>query len=276
MSDVKITVLNIGRLDTEERTANKSAPNSPRLSVSLVEFHVAHHCNLTCTHCAHFSPQLRRQNIPQSSIEADLAAAARTLAPQHVQILGGEPLLNPQLPELIPLFRRYFSNAVINVVTNGILLLRMPSTFYQSLSANNVGIVVSCYPDVSLNMPLIQQRCIEFGVYLECWHQDTFLDFLNPSGNSDPVEARANCPMEGCLNIRDQRVFPCPVAAWADFGGLPFNSSDGLPLMATIDELSTILNRERVTSACAYCRVKPERRPHKLERPVKLIEGMPK
>lgn len=235
---------------------------SQPLPVRLIEFHVTHDCNLTCAHCAHFSPQAKRQDVSESTLDSDLAAAAKALTPQNIQILGGEPLLNKRLPELVPLFRHYFSDAIINLITNGVLLLRVPVTLYHSLHASRTGIVVSRYPAIKLDLEGIQKRCDDFGVSLQYWNQDTFVDFLDPTGGTDPVEARANCPMEGCLNIRDERVFPCPVAAWADLGGLPFNAADGVPLTSPAEQLNAILSRDRVTSACAYCRVGADLQPH--------------
>lgn len=245
-------------------TSEQGIQSGQPLPVRLIEFHVTHDCNLTCAHCAHFSPTARRQDVSESSLDSNLAAAARALTPQNIQILGGEPLLNARLPELVPLFRHYFPDAIINLITNGVLLLKVPLTLYQSLRASRTGIVVSLYPGVRLNLEGIQKRCDESGVSLQYWRQDTFVDFLDPTGTTDPVEARANCPMEGCLNIRDERVFPCPVAAWADLGGLPFDAADGLPLASSAEQLSAILKRDRITSACAYCRVGADLQPHKM------------
>jgi hypothetical protein len=261
---VAITKLDITRIVEPVPEKEPGVPSRARLPIRLIEFHVAHHCNLTCANCAHFSPHATRQDISVSNLDPELAAAARSFVPQNIQILGGEPLLNNRLPELVPLFRHYFPEASINLITNGTLLLKVPIVLFQALHASGVGIVVSRYPSVQLDLRAIQQRCEEFGVSLQYWQQDTFVEFLDPSGTADPVAARANCPMEGCNNIRDGRIFPCPVAAWADLGGLPFNPADGLPLVSPIEQLRAILNHDRITSACRYCRVGAKFQPHKM------------
>ena len=234
------------------------------LPVRLIEFHVAHDCNLTCEGCSHFSPTAARQNVTAENLASDLDASSTVLDPEYVHILGGEPLLNRSLSELIPLFRRFFPGAKIKLVTNGVLLLKAPSHLYESLRVNGVGVAVSVYPAVSLDIPAIQRRCEEYRVFLECWRQDTFLDFFDPNGGHDPAVSRAHCPMEDALNVRDGRVFPCPVTAWADLGGFPFFAADGVRLSAGVDEIRTVLSGDRITSLCGYCRPESQRKPHRL------------
>ncbi len=235
-----------------------------RVPLRLIEFHVAHDCNLTCVGCSHFSPFAKRQDVERTELQRDLEAAGKRLAPEHVHIMGGEPLLNQQLPELLPLFRANFPDASIKVVSNGLLFLRAPSSMCEALRENDIGLAVSVYPKVRLDLKAIEQRCAETGVRLEFWEQDTFLDFFDPEGPIDPVEARAHCPFDDACNIRAGRLFPCPVTAWAEFGGFPFDLSDGVELNAPAEELRSVLSKDRLTSLCKHCRPAPERRPHQL------------
>lgn len=234
------------------------------LAVRLVEFHVAHDCNLTCVGCSHFSPFARRADVDPNELRRDLEAAGRGLEPEHVHVMGGEPLLNEQLPELLPLFRTHFPIASIKVVTNGVLFPRAPVSLCEALRSNDVGLAVSVYPQVRLDRPAIERRCAEAGVRLEFWEQDTFLDFFDPDGLSDPRDARAHCPMEDACNVRAGRLFPCPVSAWADFAGFPFEPADGVELDAPAEQLRDVLSSTRITSLCRHCRSAAVRHPHRL------------
>ena len=239
---------------------------SPRLSLRLVEFHVAHHCNLTCSGCSHFSPPAPPSIIDVESIGRDVALAGRLLEPSFVHILGGEPLLHPALPELLPIFRRWFSRASIKFVTNGVLLPTCADRLLPVLAALNITLSVSIYPSTRSIVPRISQISMAAGVALDLWQQDTFLDFLNPAGDSDPIQARRHCSFEGACNIRDGRVFPCPISAWGDFGGLGFSPDDGIPLETPLENLKRILDCGRVTSACHNCAVHSKRIPHRMEK----------
>lgn len=235
-----------------------------KVQIRLVEFHVAHDCNLTCVGCSHFSPFATRQNVGQAEIERDLELAGRSLEPEHVHVMGGEPLLNPELPELLPLFRSHFPAASIKLVTNGVLFLKAPDSLCDALRRHDITLAISRYPKIRLNRPAILRRCSEAGVRLEFWRQDTFLDFFDPDGRSDPAEARAHCPMGDACNVRGGRLFPCPVSAWADFAGLPFQPADGVALDAPGEQLKSVPSASRTTSLCRHCRPDADRRPHRL------------
>jgi hypothetical protein len=165
---------------------------------------------------------------------------------------------------LLPLFRKNFPDASIKVVSNGLLFLTAPRALCDELRRNDIGLAVSLYPQVRVDRTAIERRCADAHVRVEFWRQDSFLDFLDPDGRSDPTDARAHCPMEDACNVRGGRLFPCPVSAWADLGGLPFEPADGVALDAAPEELTSVLSTARITTLCRYCRSAPERRPHHL------------
>ena len=233
-----------------------------RVRVRLLEFHVVDHCNLQCSGCSHFSPSAPKRNVSAAEIERELRAATRSMAPQWVHVLGGEPTLNPELPALLPLFRAYFPDAGIKLVTNGSRFGRVKRRLLPVLAEQRIALSVSRYPEIALDWAEIERDCAAAGVELEIWDQTTFMDFLDPTGTSDPVEARAHCAMEGCLNVRDGVLYPCPVAAWPDLAGGRLVVDDGISLGAGADALAAILDTTRLTSMCRYCLPRPARMPH--------------
>jgi hypothetical protein len=236
----------------------------------LVEFHVVHHCNLTCAGCSHFSPQAAKEFLSAEQIRRDVELAAARLDPGYVHVLGGEPLLHPGLADLLPIFRAAFPRATIKVVTNGTLLERSPPQLLRALADLGIRLAVSVYPGTHLSQERIAAICAEHGIGVELWEQSTFLDFLDLSGTSDPRAARAECPMEDACNVRDGYLFPCPVSAWADLGRLPWLQTDGVSLSAGVDEIRSVLDRGRLTSCCRFCRVPPVRVPHQMDGLVRL------
>lgn len=242
-------------------------PSNPdRLPLRLIEFHAAHHCNLNCASCSHFAPSAPRALIGVEALHAEFRLAGRHISPQFVHILGGEPMLNPNLDAILALSRQQFPSATIKLVTNGVLASRLLKRLLPALALHRIGLAVSLYP--RLAMPVdrnaIETACGDGGVVVEFWQQDTFLDFLNPAGDSDAALARRNCSMGDALNVRGDRLYPCPVSAWSDFGGMPLHEDDGIPLLAPAPTLGAVLDRRRVTSKCRYCRPSPPARPHAL------------
>ena len=241
-------------------------PQSVReLTVRLrvLEFHAVHHCNLVCEGCSHFAPDAPRQHVDATRFRDSVAAAAERLRPTWVHLMGGEPLLHPHLCQLLIDLQLGFPDAVRKVVTNGTLMAGAAECIYNTLAATDTVVAVSVYPNVTIRSGVIEARCRSHGIALELLEQFTFLDFLDLTGQSDPLEARLNCPMEGAANVRDDTLFPCPVTAWGQFVGLPTGPAEGVPLSAAVSELAWLLSRRRITSCCRFCRPRPARFPHR-------------
>ena len=72
-----------------------------RVRTRALEYHIADHCNLRCDHCCSFSPILKKWFADPDEFERDLSAVGRVVRPEFVKIVGGEPLLHPQLERLL-------------------------------------------------------------------------------------------------------------------------------------------------------------------------------
>ena len=79
---------------------------SGRVRTRSLESHVVDHCNLTCDECCSLSPWLPRWSVSPDDLARDLTLAARVLAPSVFKLVGGEPLLHPDLVELVHVARR--------------------------------------------------------------------------------------------------------------------------------------------------------------------------
>ncbi|HEY3952561.1 MAG TPA: hypothetical protein VGM53_04240, partial [Streptosporangiaceae bacterium] len=62
---------------------------------------VTEHCNLRCRSCAHLSPVLPKHFVDPGSLCSDLTALSKSYRVNVLKILGGEPLLHPDLPEVL-------------------------------------------------------------------------------------------------------------------------------------------------------------------------------
>ena len=110
-----------------------------------LEFRIADHCNLNCKSCAEFSSLVKKSHFP------NLQKFTRDFEQLHefiddigaIHILGGEPLLNPEINEYIKLSRRLYPQSLIKIVTNGFLLLNMPDEFFDTLRECNALISIS-------------------------------------------------------------------------------------------------------------------------------------
>ena len=124
-----------------------------------LEYHVADHCNLNCRGCEHYSGLVKKPHF------TDLKKFTKDFERLHefiddlgmIRILGGEPLLNPDINEYIKLSRRLYPQTIIHIVTNAILLPKMPEKFFETLREYHAAISISFYPPLESKMPAIKK-----------------------------------------------------------------------------------------------------------------------
>ena len=92
----------------------------------VLELHVAHACNLTCESCTHYSNHGHRGVVSVDDADAWMGAWSSRVAPQRFKLLGGEPTIHPDLPAFVPLVRKHWPAATINIATNGFFLHKHP------------------------------------------------------------------------------------------------------------------------------------------------------
>ncbi|HEY8772993.1 MAG TPA: radical SAM protein [Gaiellaceae bacterium] len=116
------------------------------------EINVVEHCNLSCRACSHASPVLPRTVVDPAVVEHDLSLLAEHYGVDAVRLLGGEPLLHPDLGAIVEAVRRSGIGERICVVTNGVLLPRMPRAFWESVDI----VEISAYPGNELEPEQLQ------------------------------------------------------------------------------------------------------------------------
>ena len=112
----------------------KSKPTLNYFNVNLVE-----HCNLNCKYCDHFAPLAEEKYTDIKSLEKDLKRMSSLLNINSVGLMGGEPLLHPNLVEILKMSRAVLKNTKLTIFTNGILLPKMDDLFWQTCFENKIS-----------------------------------------------------------------------------------------------------------------------------------------
>ncbi|MCP4758782.1 MAG: radical SAM protein [Planctomycetes bacterium] len=97
------------------------------IEIPALEYHLAHGCNLSCQQCSHYSNFHLTGAMP-TPIDArgEYEQWATRLRPRRFALLGGEPLLNPNLIEHLHLARESWPSSSLMLVTNGFFFNRHP------------------------------------------------------------------------------------------------------------------------------------------------------
>jgi len=197
----------------------------------FLQVHLTDHCNLNCKGCAHFSPIAKPKCIDFELLQEmfNKLQPMETLF-SRLELMGGEPLLHPEINRILELTRKTFPTIQIRLVTNGINLDKMPESFYETCSDNAIIIYISIYP-INLNHALITHLLDSYGVsyglygnYEEC---KVFYSYkLNPEGKYRIKRNYNHCGLGGrCLQLKDNRIYPCFLSAYANHLNCFFNTN---------------------------------------------------
>lgn len=190
----------------------------PHLEIQIVE-----HCNLNCASCTHFSPLANESFIEKEALVQQLKQANKIFNGhcKSLKIMGGEPLLHPQIDKLICLARKAMPNIPITIQTNGICLNSMPEVFWKACHENNILIRVTRYP-VKLDLIAISTLAKKYNVDLKFHPSSEVVKSFNLYpidiyGRGDKDKEFAECKMK-CryVLIKDGKLFTCPIVGNAE------------------------------------------------------------
>ncbi len=180
------------------------------IELPYIETHLTDHCILNCAGCGHFSPILKPYFIEFADFNKDLRRLKELFSSINIiRLLGGEPLLHPQIIELLIEARRFFTASNIFVVTNGILLKNQKQSFWKCLKDNKIRLSVTLYRKTFELEKVIISRCNENDIEYEIVKTFSFLKCINIDGNSDRDIAFNNCISRNCPMLRNGKIAVC-------------------------------------------------------------------
>lgn len=187
-----------------------------------IEYHICDHCNLNCKCCSHFSPVSERYSVSLEETEENFKKLSQNF-PAHfrsIHLLGGEPLLHPQIIDILQIVRKYFPSKEIQVFTNGTLLSRQDDTFFDTIKKNNIQIGVTRYP-CSVNYDEIKTLLDKKGAdYFFTSFRRSIDKFekrlLSENKGSNWLTNYLLCKQTTCHQLRDCRIYLCPYLAYSD------------------------------------------------------------
>lgn len=186
--------------------------------IEIVQFHISDTCNLNCKHCSHFSPLCKPREYNKYSLYKDLKQLAKLTQDNPLKdlgILGGEPLLNKDITFYIRECRKLFPTTAITIISNGLLVTKMPKRFFQALVKYNVALVMTKYFEDDFYKPIID-LLKSYGV-IYAFTPDRFgsMGFVSCKLTRNPKltkeEAWDLCPTKNsCVFLQDGRLYSCP------------------------------------------------------------------
>jgi hypothetical protein len=152
-----------------------------------------------------------------------MSAWSHRIDPTYFGILGGEPLLNPDIENFVRVCRKHWRH-VIEFVTNGFLLHKFPSIL-NTLRQNCVRLIISKHHA----SPEYEEKWKEVVALVKDWDGDKL---IRPSVNiwtrrhkgwgtealpyedCDPSQSWNVCPCRECKQLMDGKLWKCPKVAY--------------------------------------------------------------
>ena len=232
------------------------------------EIHLTEHCNLNCKGCSHFSPLAPKEYMDIHSYENDMKRMSELFDEEilTIRLLGGEPLMHPQVNEFIKTASFYFPNAYRELITNGILLLKQPESFWEICRTTNTVINITRYP-VPLNWSLIKETATNRNVKLDIFPPHNTKTFrknvYDLTGSQDMCLSHASCNLFGvCCQLFYGKLYVCSISAYfRHFNnyfklGIPSADRDSLDIYKIKDKEELYDFITAPVPCCKYCDIK--------------------
>lgn len=223
-----------------------------------VEFHVTDNCNIKCRGCGHFACLVDEKD---TAISADRIISNFKKLREYIDnineimILGGEPLLHPELGKIIEGVSDIFPYSQIHIITNGILLTQMTDNLVKIIKQRNVIILYSMYRALYKNMEKNIAFLKKNDIRYSCNDANTFERRLTKKPIFDGKIINKKCGH--CVCMSDNYIAKCPWLAFIHyynerFGNLfPDNGKIDIYSVKSTEELFEKIDNGG--DLCNYC-----------------------
>lgn len=157
-----------------------------------------------------------------------MRAWAARIEPLRFSFLGGEPLLNDELPEYLSLGRQLWPHAALRLVTNGLLFGRWGSDCWQALQKTETLVTISIHSQepryltrLERALTVAREQAQRFGVHLEL--RDSIRGWYRlyrgegpamvPFADGDARTSWTVCQSKHCVTLQENALWKCPPAA---------------------------------------------------------------
>jgi organic radical activating enzyme len=258
-----------GEVPTSQRH-EYTAGNDGRVRVEAFELHVTEHCNLRCAHCCNTSPYLSEKTLAPALIAETLAKMSSVLHADVFKIMGGEPLLHPEITEVLRVVKASGVADVVRLFTNGLLLTQMDDAFWRELDHLTVSSYTSA-PVRPEHLAAIEDKARTFNVVLNIKPVEAFSQVMHNERRHDDAGIQKtydDCWLRHrCLVARDGRFFMCTRSAYlvdmhervsltepyADAARRRDDDSVALSDPDLGHKLVALLNQRTPLNACRFC-----------------------
>ena len=257
-------------------------------------------CDLACPGCDRFIDHGHAFVEKIVDIVANMEQWFKRLDPDHVSIIGGEPLLHPRIYDILTEARRIFDHAVIEVYTNAFLLPKRPKIFNVLKKIGNAKVSCSIHNKNPKYREIVERNLHQAFYSKGKWFETSqnthtcetvvlevtdptqggWYDYrrvidgvLKPWNDNDPTSSYKNCGVNIYPIIYKNKLYKCPPISMVrthltknfmleDKDWQPYLSYEGLDPDCDEKELEKFVkNIYEPHSICSMCPANPVLKP---------------
>lgn len=222
-------------LNVQNKLLNKIESPKAKPVLPFLSIHMVNKCNNNCEACSHFCTLADDFVLNISDYEKDLAILAQKFHINEIDLMGGEPLLHPQISEIFDVTRKILQHTFICLHTNALLLKNMKEDFWESCRRNRICFKITKYPSLE-NFNEVVDLCLSNDIHVcSLINGNEFLHWMDKSGNGNVEDNFHACKTKfGCCYIlKDSKLYTCPTACYMYLYNMHFDKN--LPVEKGID-----------------------------------------
>lgn len=234
--------------------------------IPFMDLDITTFCNLKCKRCAKLIPYYNEhRHFSADEISKSLELLTRFVDKIYVvNIIGGEPFLNPELGAIIRLCHDNQAIQHLELTTNASIV---PSDeLLEIMKDCDLDVHISDYRSMGLAQQKAKdkliQKLVKYGIRYEFQFHDIWLDFgeveLHDYSKRELYRMYVHCPMNSCAVYNDSVLYKCGRCSYLAQHELGSVGND-------VIDITKIKNREkmkecikqfysvRYSEACRYC-----------------------
>lgn len=243
---------------------------SGKAVIPFMDIDVTTFCNLRCKRCGKYTPYFKdKKHFTAAEIKESLDVLTKNVDKiYYASIIGGEPFLNPELPQIVGIASQYKVIEKLELTTNGTVV---PSE--EALAAiKKSGLIVhiSRYPNISEklteNRIKLEEKLTEYGIPFEHQYYESWLDFgdifRRDFKDKQLVDMFISCPMSTCTVYNGKTLYRCGKQSYLsqhsiEDGGQDIIRLDGVKNKRDMKKKLKRFYSRKYLPACRYCEEYP-------------------
>lgn len=229
-----------------------------KVETRAIEINAVRQCNLSCKGCSHCSPTSNSKIYDSKILKDDLIGLSKFLKSEFIRVVGGEPLLHPNIHELLEVIKESNISDKTCLVTNGTLLNKLTIEDLKFIDK----IEISLYP-ISKTL---EEKILYIASKLS--EYNTKIRILKYSDFRQPITQHATLNKElskltyetcqiahnwRCITVDNGMLYRCPQSMIYSENQDDYSDAIIISSLRTYDELLRFLENNNYLFSCKNC-----------------------